>query len=56
MRQVLLNATRGSNAAFAISHGDVMADDLTLFPEYLQILRETGIRWHHCPGNHDMKS
>ena len=31
-----------------------MADDLTLFPEYLRILNETGIAWHHCPGNHDM--
>jgi hypothetical protein len=54
VRQVLLSATRGTNAAFAIHHGDAMADDLALFPEYLNILNETGLAWHHCPGNHDM--
>jgi hypothetical protein len=54
VRQVLLSATRGTNAAFAIHHGDAMADDLALFPQYLNILDETGLAWHHCPGNHDM--
>jgi hypothetical protein len=54
VREVLLSATAQTDAAFAINHGDVMADDLTLFPEYLRILRETGMAWHHCPGNHDM--
>lgn len=54
VRQVLLSATRGTNAAFAIHHGDAMADDLALFPQYLDILNETGLAWHHCPGNHDM--
>jgi hypothetical protein len=54
VRQVLLSAVRGTNAAFAIHHGDAMADDLTLFPQYLDILHETGLAWHHCPGNHDM--
>lgn len=54
VRQVLLSATKGTSAAFAIHHGDAMADDLTLFPQYLSILNETGMVWHHCPGNHDM--
>jgi hypothetical protein len=31
-----------------------MGDDLTLFPDYVRILEDTGIAWHHCPGNHDM--
>jgi len=54
VRQVLLSATRATGAAFAIHHGDAMADDLTLLPQYLNILNETGLVWHHCPGNHDM--
>ncbi len=54
VRSVLLEATRKTRGAFAVHHGDAMADDLTLFPEYLRILNETGIAWHHCPGNHDM--
>lgn len=54
VRQTLLGATANHPAAFAINHGDLMGDDLTLFPDHLRILDETGIPWHHCPGNHDM--
>jgi C terminal of Calcineurin-like phosphoesterase/Calcineurin-like phosphoesterase len=43
-----------SGAAFGINHGDVVADDLSLYPRYLRILSSTGIPWHHCPGNHDI--
>lgn len=41
-------------AAFGIHHGDVMGDDLSLFPRYLDILGTTGLAWHHCAGNHDL--
>lgn len=41
-------------AAFAISHGDVMGDDLSLLAPYREFLASTGMVWHHCPGNHDM--
>jgi hypothetical protein len=40
-------------AAFAINHGDVVADDLSLYPRYLSLIGATGLAWHHCPGNHD---
>src|SRR5262245_45540864 len=43
-----------SGAAFAIHHGDVVADDLSLYPRYLRLIGSTGIAWHHCPGNHDL--
>ena len=54
VRHDLLAATRDSQAAFAIHHGDAMGDDLSLMPDYLEIIEETGLPWHHCPGNHDM--
>ncbi|HEY7548198.1 MAG TPA: calcineurin-like phosphoesterase C-terminal domain-containing protein [Hyphomicrobiaceae bacterium] len=41
-------------AAFGINHGDVVADDLSLYPRYLRLLGSTGLAWHHCPGNHDI--
>jgi calcineurin-like phosphoesterase family protein len=43
-----------SGAAFGIHHGDVVGDDLGLYPRYLRLLGSTGIPWHHCPGNHDV--
>lgn len=45
-----------SGAAFAINHGDVVADDLGLYPRYLRLIAATGLTWHHCPGNHDLNS
>lgn len=45
-----------TKAAFAIVHGDVAFDDLTLYPRYLDIIGATGLPWHHCPGNHDMNA
>lgn len=53
-REDILPSMMGCRAAFGINHGDVMFDDLSLFPRYLQILSATGIAWHHSPGNHDM--
>jgi hypothetical protein len=56
LRDDIIAGTLGSGAAFGINHGDVVFDDLTLYPRYLQMLGATGIPWHHCPGNHDMNS
>ncbi len=54
VRDSLLARMSGSGAAFAIHHGDVMGDDLSLLSRYKSLLVPSGIRWHHCPGNHDM--
>lgn len=50
----LLAAVQATRSEFAINHGDVMGDDLSLFPRYVEMIAATGMRWHHCPGNHDM--
>jgi hypothetical protein len=54
LRDDILAGTLGSGAAFAINHGDVVFDDLSLYKRYLRMLDATGLAWHHCPGNHDM--
>ena len=54
LRDDIIAGLIGSEAAFGINHGDVVADDLSLYPRYLELLRPTGVRWHHCPGNHDL--
>jgi hypothetical protein len=56
LREDIINRALALGAAFAINHGDVVADDLSLYPRYLRLLGATGIPWHHCPGNHDMNS
>lgn len=54
VRDDIVAAMLGRSAAFGINHGDVVADTLSLYPRYLEILGATGIPWHHCPGNHDI--
>jgi hypothetical protein len=54
LRDDIIAGIPASGAAFAINHGDVVFDDLSLYARYLQIIGATGIPWHHCPGNHDI--
>src|SRR5215468_2562686 len=56
LRDDIIAGALGSGAAFGINHGDVVFDDLSLYPRYLRLLSATGIPWHHCPGNHDINS
>ena len=54
LRDSTLTVIAQSGAAFAINHGDIIFDDATLYPRYLQLTAATGMPWHHCPGSHDM--
>ncbi|HSW01664.1 MAG TPA: calcineurin-like phosphoesterase C-terminal domain-containing protein [Sedimentisphaerales bacterium] len=42
------------DAAFCISMGDNIGDELALFPHYHAVMGEMGIPVHYVPGNHDM--
>ncbi len=44
----------GSDAAFGITVGDIMFDDLALIPRYNQIIAQIGIPWYNVPGNHEL--
>lgn len=44
----------GTRAAFGITTGDIMYDDLSLFPRYNEVVGQVGIPWYNAPGNHDM--
>ncbi|MFC1494993.1 calcineurin-like phosphoesterase C-terminal domain-containing protein [Thermodesulfobacteriota bacterium] len=44
----------GRKAAFGITTGDIMNDDLSLFPRYSGIIGQLGIPWFNVPGNHDI--
>jgi hypothetical protein len=42
------------DAAFCISMGDNIGDELALFPRYHAVMGEMGIPVYYVPGNHDM--
>lgn len=54
VRDDILASLLGHPAAFGIHHGDVVSDAPHLYPRYVELLRATGLPWHHCVGNHDL--
>ena len=42
------------NVAFGISLGDIVGDDLDLFPPYIKAVGQVGIPWYNVLGNHDL--
>ena len=44
----------GSNAAFGITCGDLMFDDLSMYNRYNRIIGAIGIPWWNIGGNHDL--
>lgn len=48
--------TRGEFAkvAFGVTTGDVLFDDLSLYPRQNRIMAQVGVPWFHIGGNHDL--
>ncbi|MFN3800163.1 calcineurin-like phosphoesterase C-terminal domain-containing protein [Belliella pelovolcani] len=38
---------------FGITLGDIVGDDLSLYPAYSKVVSKIGIPWYHVMGNHD---
>lgn len=43
-----------TDALFGMTLGDIMYDDMSLFPRYFEIVGELGVPWHNVPGNHEL--
>ena len=41
-------------AAFGVTTGDIMYDDLSLYSRYASIFGQIGVPWFNLPGNHDV--
>jgi hypothetical protein len=54
IRTDVVNALIGTKAAFGITMGDIMSDDLSLYDRYNRIIGRIGIPWHNIAGNHDL--
>lgn len=44
----------GTDARFGMTMGDILFDDLSLFPRLLDIVGQIGIPWYNVPGNHEL--
>jgi hypothetical protein len=44
----------GTTAAFGMTLGDILFDDLSLFPRYNALIGSIGIPWYNVPGNHEL--
>lgn len=44
----------GTDAAFGMTMGDILFDDLSMFPRYNALIARIGIPWYNVPGNHEM--
>jgi hypothetical protein len=54
IRDDVVNALIGTRAAFGITMGDIMSDDLSLFGRYNRIIGQLGVPWYNVVGNHDL--
>jgi hypothetical protein len=44
----------GTEAKFGMTMGDIMFDDMSLFPRLIDIIGQIGIPWYNVPGNHEL--
>ena len=54
VRDDVITELLGVEAAFGITTGDILFDDLSLFPRLAAIYARIGIPWFNVAGNHDM--
>lgn len=44
----------GTDARFGMTMGDILFDDLAMFPRYNRLIAQIGVPWYNVPGNHEM--
>jgi len=55
IRDDVVNSLIGkATAAFGITTGDIMFDDLSLYPRLNRIVGQIGLPWYNIGGNHDL--
>jgi len=54
VRDDVVNALIGTKAAFGMTTGDIMFDDLSLYARQNRIIGQIGVPWWNIAGNHDL--
>jgi hypothetical protein len=44
----------GTNASFGMTMGDILFDEMSLFPRFNALVGKVGIPWYNVPGNHEI--
>ncbi len=55
-RSIVAPLAGRTRARLGLSLGDIVDDDLSLYPEMIEVTTSLGIPWLHAPGNHDLVS
>lgn len=54
LSHAIVSELRGIDAAFGVTLGDVVFDDLSVFEPMAHSIGQIGLPWRHVPGNHDL--
>jgi hypothetical protein len=54
IRDTVVPELIGTDAAFGMTLGDIMFDELSLYPRYNRVISRIGIPWRNVPGNHEI--
>ena len=54
VRDDLMSAIGGVEAKFGVTVGDMLFDDLSLYPRYNALIGTLGLPWYNVGGNHDL--
>lgn len=54
IRDDVVSGLIGAKAAFGMTFGDIMFDDLSLYPRLNRIIGKIGLPWYNIGGNHDL--
>jgi 3',5'-cyclic AMP phosphodiesterase CpdA len=54
IRDDVVGGLIGAKAAFGMTFGDIMFDDLSLYPRLNRIIGKIGLPWYNIGGNHDL--
>ena len=54
IRDTVVPELHGSNAAFGMTLGDIMFDELSLYPRFNRVIGQVGVPWYNVPGNHEI--
>jgi C terminal of Calcineurin-like phosphoesterase/N terminal of Calcineurin-like phosphoesterase/Calcineurin-like phosphoesterase len=54
IRMDVVNGLMGTKAAFGMTLGDLMSDDLSLYDRYNRVIGQIGVPWYNIAGNHDL--